>query len=149
MLDAAQLLVFKAELVSDPKALGYAALLSVGNDSGVATLVNAIGSGGAFQVPNEPVTASTVLANITPTDLAAMTSTQVQNLSLYLTAQTIDLSTNGGNNLANVLSCLPNPGTSRTTVTNLSVRQGTRGEVLFGINGIRVVANDVSNAMSS
>lgn len=147
-LTPAQLTVFKAELSADPKALGYAALLAAGNQSGVASLVNAIhATGGDYQVPNEPVSASTILAQISTADLAAMSSTQVQNLQLYLTAQTLDL--NAGSNLANVLSCLPNPGDSRTAVNNLSRRQGTRGEVLFAVNGIRVTANDVSNALAS
>lgn len=143
-LNSTQLALLKTELQNDPKSLGYAALLSVGNDSGVADAINLVRSGGDFQRPSEPVAGSTITALITPEDLAAMTGTQVNNLGMLLSSGIVDL--NAGNNLANILSCLPNAGTSRTAVNALSLRNGSRGEVLFATNGIVVSSNDVSNA---
>lgn len=142
----AQYTALKTELTTDPTALGYAPLLTSGDQSGIATLMNTIKPGGAFQVNNEPVSPSQVALEITPADFQAMTSTQQSQLALLFVIPSLDLS--DANIFANLSACFPNAG---ETITNLSVlkkRQGTRGEVLFG-NGERITANDISTALES
>jgi hypothetical protein len=135
----------KNELTNDPEVLGYAALLAIGNDQGLADLINAIGVGGDFQVPREPVTPSTIIDAITVDDFLAMQPTDFQRLQFVLSSQQTT-------NLANestrekVLATLPADGPSRTAVNNLQTRQGTRGEVVLGVNGIRLTANDIAAA---
>lgn len=135
----------KNEINNDPKSLGYAAFTEIGDDQSVANLLNAIGEGGDFQIDNEPVSPSKVVAVISQVDFDVLTPTALQKLQFLL-------SLSGGLDLADssvlglVSSVFPADGATRTALLLLSKRQGCRAEVLFG-NGVRVSAADVAQAL--
>lgn len=146
-LTTVQLVALKSELTADPKALGYPALLTVGNQQGCADLLNLIhATGGDYQVNNEPVAPSRIVTQITPEDFQTMTTSQQGQLALLFVIPSLDLSDD--NTFDNLSNCFPNEGQTITNLTLLKKRQGARGEVLFG-NGFRATANDISNALSA
>lgn len=144
-LTEAQKAAIKSELQTDPLLLGYAEHLTSGNDSALAGLLNAIGEGGDFQVPREPVAPSVVINAITVDDFLDMQPTDFQRLQFVLNSQqTTDLA--NANTRAKVLATLPAEGPSREAVNALQTRQGRRVEVVLGVNGITLTPLDISQA---
>jgi hypothetical protein len=145
-LEPAQLDALKAFLVADSHGLGIAAKLSVGDDGGVADLMNTINVSGWAQVNNEPVQPSEIEQQITAADLSAMTLTQKQSLTT-LAALTDAYDLNNTNTMAKLVSCFPADGQTVTNLQSLSKRAGRPMEVLFGV-GSTATANNISDAMS-
>lgn len=143
-LTSTQLNALKTELNTDPKTLGIAAKLSVGDDQGIADLLNAIhASGGDFQVNREPVAPSVIVTKIAPEDFQAMTTSQQGQLALLFVISALNLSDT--NTFTNLTGCFPNDGDTIRNLTLLQKRQGSRAEVLFG-NGVVVTSSDVAHA---
>lgn len=140
----AQLPVLKNELINDPKGLGYAPLYANGQDADLATMINLVREGGDYQVDNDPVLPRDVVKAITQADLDALTPTALQKLTILFLLGTLDLSDATTRGL--LASIFPPGGGTRTALSVLSKRQGTRGEVLFASRGIRVTASDVAAA---
>lgn len=145
-LNTAQIAALKTELQTDPKALGYSSLLTIGDQQAVADLLNDIHTSGDYDVNNEPVEPSKLVAQITTVDLVAMNSTQTARLQLLFTLPRLDLANSVV--YANLATCFPAAGETLTNLTLLQKRHGTRGEVLFG-NSIRITSSDVANAVNS
>ena len=132
------------EINADPTGLGYAAFTNAGNDQGVVTLINAVGVSGSFQVPREPIPTAMFIANMDPTEFAALTNVQLLRLQIILSGGTVDI--NGANTRASLLAIFPSNGVTKTNIAALLNRQGSRAEVLWGIGTI-VTTDNVSKAM--
>lgn len=147
MLTDPQRIAFHTELLNDPKGLGYAVPYSIGNDDGLAALVNVVHDGGDFQVNNEPRTKAQIMAAVSTADWDAMTPENVQKFVAFIsTLDTIPVADDSI--FEKLVLPLPAEGDSRTTLAGLRKRQGTRGEVVSGINGFRLTGSDVAYAKS-
>lgn len=145
-LSNAQLDTLKAFLVADSHGLGISARLALGDDGGVADIMNTINASGWAQVNNEPVAPSEIEQQITADDLAAMTLAQKQSLTtLAALSDAFDL--NNANTMAKLVSCFPVDGQTVTNLSGLSKRAGRPMEVLFG-TGSTATPNNISDAMS-
>lgn len=133
----------KSELLTDPIGIGYATALANGDDNTLADMLNIKRDGGGFQVNRDPVTPGDVFAQITPTDYAALTSTNLQRLATAFTVPELDLA------VSNVVEMLTgvfeNGSTTNQAIILLSKRQGSRAEVLWG-PGIVITANMVNTS---
>lgn len=134
-----------SEINTDPAALGYAAPKQAGNDIAVAVLLNAVGAGVSFQVNREPISSALFIANMDPTEFAALTQAQLLRLLIILSGDSVDI--NGANTQTSLLGIFPNPGATKTAIAALLKRQGSRAEVLFG-RGTVITGYDVAHAFS-
>lgn len=148
MLTPAQYTALASELNTDPKALGYAANITTGNDAANATLLNALTGAGAASVFLPGVPIQTFIqqcqsaADWVLLTTAGATFNAIQLLSLLgpldctqLNIRTILTSTFSGLSTA-----------SKTTMTAVASRTGSRAEVLFGA-GTQILASDVAHAL--
>jgi hypothetical protein len=143
-LTTGQVAALASEINNDPAVLGYAPPKAAGNDQGVADLLNAVGSTPAFQVNREPISVALFVENIDPTEFSALTQLQVSRLSALFAGGTLNI--NGTRTQQNLLNIFPAAGATKTNVSALLKRFGSRAEVLFG-NGVVITANDVSKAL--
>lgn len=135
------------ELLTDPRDIGYAALISPNRqDADLADAVNLVRPGGNYQINREPVQPKDIIKAIDPLDFAAISPTQSQALSLLFSTMVLDLS--DSNTKTNLLANLPALGTTKSALTALAKRQGSRSEVLFG-NGVSVTASDIAAALNA
>ena len=141
----------KTEINSDPAGLGYAPFISSGNYGGAAAILNTIRSGVAadgknYSIHRDDVLPAEVIDAISATDFAALTTLQSQQLQLLLGMRSIDCTRN--NLRTNLVNIFPVGGGSHAPINNLTSRNGSRAEVLFGIRTI-VEASDIAQALAS
>lgn len=148
----------KTELQNDPASLGYAALIALGDHTGLAAVLNFRRDGSTPSPVNGVVgTAITVFRNdiapkeivnaIAAADFAAAQQIQISKLQILFQGAPIDAT------LANVRANFQGIFTSASaTTTNalaaLAQRNGSRCEQLFG-TGTTVTQNDVANVLAS
>lgn len=121
----------KTELTTDPASLGYAALIKVGSDGGLADALNLPRSGASFAQFRSNVAPSEILHAVAPADFANANQLAVSKLQLILAPGVVDAS------LANVRGSLQAlfSGASQATrdaLLAVCTRQGSRAEKLFG-----------------
>jgi hypothetical protein len=172
MLDASQIVLLRTELQTDPLAYGYAAQITAGSDTNVATLVNlvrngttvpkssngqAIGTAGAaVVVARVDVTPQEVIEAIAVVDFAA-TPAGVNNITwagswfesmMQLRAVTLLKAADLSNTrvMTNILKLLTNGSASETRLTAVGQRNGSRAEKLFGA-GVVVSTDEVAAAL--
>lgn len=133
------------ELNTDPKALGFAALIAAKNDQGCADLLNRASGAGAQSVFRNDIAPREIIQAIAAADFTAATQLQISKLSLMLASAPIDAT------LANVRANLQGifSGASAATtnaLTAVASRTGSRAEVLLGV-GTVVGWQDVAKAL--
>ena len=144
--NAANVAALKAELVTDPSALGYGTSFTVGDHGTPAKLLCQIRAGAAFLVDRELVPTFLLFSAVDATEFAALTALQLSQLSTILSAGQVDLSKT---NIRTMLGAIfPSAGPTRAAIVTLAKRQGSRAEVLFG-TGSCPSNIDVSNAWRS
>jgi hypothetical protein len=132
-----------AEINTDPKALGYAAFVASGNDTGVAALLNATYAGvGTVWLTRVPTSA--LVGSIVWADVSGMTQAQVELLQLLLLTGTVDASN------PNIRGMFTGLFAGKTTLTNMTAAAQkvapSRAEELWGA-GTTVTVLDVAHAL--
>lgn len=141
--NAAHRATLKAELLTDPKALGYAQYLADGNHSAlVALLMATYPAAGNVQLGDVPC--HKVRSCISLADWAAITPEQRAYLHFLLDGETVNLSDGMvDDNLVKVGGIWP-PGTalnSRQRIMTMKQKKATRLEELFGLDSSVSVAD--------
>jgi hypothetical protein len=140
----------KAEIQSDPGALGYAAYVTAGNDQGVADLLNQLRSGTSpdgktYSVFRTDVDPREIVNCIATPDFNAATAIQFSKLQVLFQGAPIDCTLpNVRANLQAVFS-----GASAATTSALAAvvkRNASRAEVLYGV-GTVITTSDISFAL--
>jgi hypothetical protein len=145
MLTTAQYAALKTELQTDPTSLGYAAMIAVGNDQGLAELVNTPQP--TILLFREAVSADEVYENINAAEFSALTQQQLMRLQVIMMQ-----ATNGGvsfrraNSRQLLKNIFPNGGPTDTNLTNIAKRQGSRAEQVLQ-QGISVTPLDIAIAL--
>lgn len=132
------------EINTDPLTLGYATPKAAGNDQAIAILLNAVGAGASYQVNREAIPVALLFVNIDATEFLALSDIKLQQLQAVLAAVSIDL--NDASTRAILIGIFGNPSVTRTNLTAILKRQGSRAEVLFG-RGTTITSNDVARAL--
>ena len=142
----ANVAALKAELTTDPSALGYTAAFVTGDHGTPQRLLCQVRAGAAFLVDRELVPTYLLFSAVDATDFATLTALQIAQLSAILSAGQVDLTKA---NIRTMLGAIfPLGGATRTALTALAKRQGSRAEVLFG-TGACPSTREVSAAFRS
>jgi len=134
-----------AELQTDSQALGYAALVAANDDVGLAALLNDKTKGGSIN--RVTINASELQSAVVASEYAALSADQKA-----LWHDLLQAAANGGvlisnTNIRNQALAVWAGGTaSRTNLSNMQTRAGSRVEALWG-EGASVSYTDVSNAL--
>lgn len=161
-LTPAQYVALKSELNNDPRAYGYAPLRTSGSDNALADLLNLVRdgtNGTAIPIRRADIASKELWEAIDVTDMTALpgapTATQLSAERRQLAWLTglpaiprIRLLNDDGSNtpaVANLLAIFPASGT-RTRLTALASRNGSRAEELFG-RDVRLTDADVAIAL--
>jgi hypothetical protein len=129
------------EINTDPQGLGYAARRALGDDAGIAGLLNQVRSG--IQVGSGVVPAYAVFRAIVRADFAALTAADRQLIQMILSMGQVDLTD------PNTRAAFAGAFAGTATQTNLQAlqsRPGSRAEQLFGAAST-VAAADVARAL--
>lgn len=133
----------KTEIQTDPKALGFAALVTAGNDQGIADKLNQVGASG--ETIGSGVIPTWRIINATdPTEWAALTAQEKQRYQTLTGAGLLDTS---NTNVRTAFTSMFAVGTAtRTALNGLTTRSAARAEVLFGA-GTVITSADVARAL--
>jgi len=135
------LAALKAELLADPLGLGYAPLLAHGADSSLADLLNAVRP--SIDINRGVIPSYEIVNATTPTEWTALSTTEKQRYQTLTGAGQVD---SGNANVRAAFQAMFAAGTAtRTALTALLTRKGSRAEQLFGA-GAAVTAEHVSDA---
>lgn len=135
----------KTELQTDPKVIGYAVLITQGNDQAVADLINARSGPGSASVFRNDVAPREIINAVASADFTAATQIIISKIQLMFQAAPLDCTlANVRGNLQGIFAA-STVGT-QNAVTAVCSRTGSRAEVLFGA-GIVVSAGDVGKAL--
>lgn len=133
----------KAELLTDPAAIGYAALLAAGSHNRVADALNLPRVGQSVQ--RSVVATWEIVEATVPAEWAALTAAERQRYQTLTALGTINVQ---GPNVRSQFAAMFGAGTTtRTNLLALQSRQGSRAEALFG-EGERVTAEQVALALA-
>jgi hypothetical protein len=136
----------KSELQNDPQALGYATYISSGADENLAVILNTVR--GTITLLRDSVPRRDVFDAFVPTEVAALSSVQLQALELVMLMDPVNFaSANTRTFLANIFPIATAP-TTHANLVALATRNGSRAEQLFGI-GTVITNQDVRKALSS
>ena len=154
-MDAATL---ETEIQTDPRALGYAALLAAGNDAGIAALLNAVTGSGAATIALASIDRNTFLKITTAAAIRVATGigsdggalaagAAVKWGAVLAQARAADP---GSQIDLTLLPSLGDPSADRVMAPSelaaLTTRTGSRAEVLFG-PGTIITPSDISFAL--
>lgn len=132
----------KNEIDTDPATIGYAPLVTSGDDVGIANLLNQVRAGTSITKAFIPL--EDVLAAIVKTEFDSLTSAQKTVVDQFIRGTRIK---SGDANMRATLGALFAAGTTtRANLVALSTRTGSRAEVLFG-EGIVIGHADVARAL--
>lgn len=137
------LATLKTELQTDPAGLGLAPLVAAANDAGVAAVLNLVRTGAPYLIFRGVISAYEIVNNTDPTEWAALTAQEKQRYQTIVGAGQVDVS---NANIRNAFASMFAAGTAtRTALSAMGQRQGSRAEVLFGV-GTAVTSTDVGGA---
>ena len=133
------------ELQTDPLTLGYASLLAAGNDAAVYALLNDKSGPGSGSIDREFVNAGTLQSNVVATEYLALTAAQRELwLSLMVASQgNVEVINNEVRN--QIIEVWGPATTTRTNMSALQTRTGSRAEVLWG-DGAVVSYSEIARA---
>ena len=136
--------LLKTEIQQDPKGLGLAPLVAVGNDQGITDLLNSLTGPGTGTTLRNNIQANEIIGAIQPADFAALSALQLAQLQTVAAQGVFDAtSVNAKTILLNIFTGMT---TTVAALTALASRVSSRAEVLFGA-GTVISANDVSFAL--
>lgn len=138
----------KAECQTDPQALGLTADFNAGRDQAVADSLNLVRAGAPFSL-FQNIAATDVQTALAPTEFAAMTATQLSQLSVLLAGGMVASSVSSVRTLATgIFSPAGSFANTRAALVAIVKRQASRAEVLFGLN-TTIVHQDIAKARVS
>ncbi len=146
MLSEAQSAALRAEFLADPNGLGYAALVTAGDDTGLAALLNEVHPvGAAYSIYRKAVAVKDLLAGFVPSEFASLTTAQSGQLNLMFAGSggTLDASDVNTRNI--VTAVLAGKAGTIANFAVLVKKHGSRAEVLFG-DGTVVTPEDCGAA---
>jgi hypothetical protein len=138
MIDLAAL---KTELLTDPTGRGYAAPLATGTDWMAADLLNAVQAG--ISIDRGVIPAYEIINATVASEWTALSAAERQRYQTLTGAGQVDSS---NANVRAAFAAMFAAGPTRTALTALLTRQGSRAEQLFGQS---VSVADVSRARAS
>lgn len=147
MLSSSQYALLQSELNTDPGARGYAALISLGNDSGLADLLNAPDTNAAND-QFDRITSHDIFEAIDATEFSALAQAALLRLLIILVQLgqgSIDV--RGSNIRALLAAIFPVGGPTRAALLAASKRHTTRAEQVLGVLGVIITATDVAIAL--
>lgn len=139
MIDAAAL---KSEITTDSTGIGLATPFASGTLGVVVDALNLVRT--TIDVDRPLVPAYEVWEAIVPTEWAALSAQEKQRIQTILSMGTVY--TKGANTRASFQAAFAGGTTTRTNLTNLLTRKGSRAEQLFGQ---AVTLDDVVRARSA
>lgn len=148
----------KTELTTDPRGYGYAPLVTAGNDTGLADMLNLVRA--AISIKRADVLPSEILQVLSMTDMPALANNpssgqQSQErrdlawLECLTNLDQIRLLNDDGTDTqirANLARMFPAGTGTRTRLLALETRAGSRAEELFGA-GTAVGHSDIATAL--
>ena len=140
----------RQELLVDPNAYGYAPLIAIGNDQGLADMLNLARA--AIVMPRPDVSPLEVLEAISVQDFVAANAQTIlmgswlESLTQF--QQIRILKENGSDTrvMTNLMRFLVNGSQSEVRLRALASRSGSRAEQLFGV-GTNVSPMDIAQAL--
>ena len=136
-LTEAQLNTLYTEITTDPTGIGLSTPFSAGNYPRVAQIMNQVRA--TITVEKLYVSPRDLIATIVPGEYIALTQAQRDYIALIPALGTVDIRT--GSSLRNALNAVFASGSAtRAAYTALASRNGSRTEVLFGVD--QMVSND-------
>lgn len=118
----------KTELTTDPLTLGYAPLWATGNDWELADMLNAVRQ--TIDIDRGVIDSYEIINATTPSEWAALSSAEKQRYQTLTGAGQVD-SQNA--NVRATFQAMFGAGTAtRTALSDLLTRKGSRAEQLFG-----------------
>jgi hypothetical protein len=134
----------KNEIVNDPLSLGYSTPYSAGRDNAVADLLNQVRA--TILLDREVIPAYEVIEATVPAEWAALSAAEKQRYETITGAGEVDVK---GTNTRAAFAAMFSAGTAtRSNLSALQQRQGSRAEQLFG-TGVAISAQDVAIARGS
>jgi hypothetical protein len=136
----------KTELLTDPNAYGYAALIADTNNPALAAMLNLPRA--AIQMPRPDVTPLEILEAIKVTDFVPSAQQTILHGSWFESLTQFPsvriLKENGSDTrvMTNLMTILTNGSASETRLRALAIRAGSRIEQLFGV-GVTVSVQEV------
>ena len=139
----------KTELNTDPMAYGYAPLIAIGNDQGLADMLNL--QRASIVMPRPDVTPLEILEAINLSDLvtspaSTLYSAWLIGMTTYPTVRLLKTDGSDTRAMGNFMKILTNGSQSEVRLRALSVRYGSRCEQLFGV-GVVVTNYDIAVAL--
>ncbi len=146
--------VLNVEILTDPLGCGYAGYLSItanGGDLGIVNLLNSQSGVGSQQVPINTMEKGQFLLSVAPwllsiSDRPANIQAKWDRILLVLSGapNTINVSSDTVKLLFN--AAIADQIATKSQVDSISSRNGSRAEVLFGVDTV-VTSYDVAHAM--
>lgn len=132
----------KAELLADPSALGYAAMIGAGNHAGLAAALNMVRQ--AITIKRDIIPAHELFEAVVATDYTALSAAERTRLQMILSMGSVNVS---GDNTRAQLAAMFGAGTAtRTAILAIIDRKGSRAEQLFNTT---VTAADIALALAT
>ena len=142
----------KTELNTDPNAYGYAPLIAIGNDQGLADMLNLPRA--AIVMPRPDVSPLEILEAIKVTDFIATGNQSIlygswfESVTQYPSVRILKTDGSDTRLMTNMMTLLVNGSQSEVRLRALASRQGSRAEQLFGV-GTSVGNWDIAQALRS
>jgi hypothetical protein len=119
----------KNEFVTDPRSYGYAPFWANGQDWKLAELINEIR---AIPINRDIIPAHEIFEAIVPTEWVALSVQEKERIRLLLGMG--DVNVRGANTRASFQAAFATGTQTRTNLTALLTRNGSRAEELFGVS---------------
>ena len=140
----------KAELLTDPNAYGYAPLIAIGNDQGLADMLNLPRA--AIVMPRPDVSPLEILEAIKVTDFVPTAQQSIlygswlESVTQYPSVRILKENGTDTRVMTNLMTILVNGSQSEVRLRALASRPGSRAEQIFGI-GTTVAHMDIAQAL--
>lgn len=147
---AIDLAVLNTELTTDSNNYGYAALIAIGNDQGLADMLNLPRA--AISMPRPDVNPLEILEAISVDDFIASSGQQLlmgswfESITQYPSIRILKDNGSDTRTMTNFMRILKNGTQSEVRLRALASRQGSRAEALFGVN-TTVTNMDIAHAL--
>lgn len=115
------------ELTVDPNGYGYAALIALGADAGLAVMLNQVRP--EITVYRDRIPTWEIIANTVKSEYDALSAGDKQLYQILVSAGTIDAT---DARIRSMFASIFQAGTTRTNLIAMSQRPGSRCEQLFG-----------------
>lgn len=136
------------ELVTDPSGIGYAAFLTANDFNGLMALLN-VPSAKFPVVTHAPIAANDFMAAIKASELVTLTTSQLAQIQLYVTANNVNIGDPDVQAWVNLIwpsAIAPN---TNLALTSLATRLQSPLEFLFGVGTFISNVDDVIRAYKS